>query len=183
MRVQCKLTRTVEMIRMTAAFAFALLLTGCFISDRPMFSAASTVQPLQAGRYGLVGEYGDPNKPSEYMEVKLRPDGGYDFINEKGAVNPVTFHPIRGGLHVAQVGLVPQRGTDKKGYGYAIFQIDGRQARVHVVECGKQDSRKLIAAGVVIRGEYECAIDAIADPAAFFSGLQYNEPATRMMRE
>jgi len=165
------------------ALGLGLLLAGCFISDRPMFSPASAVQPLEAGRYGLFEQYGDQTKPSEYMEVKLRPDGVYDFINEKGAVNPVSLHPIAGGLHIAQVGLVPQDGTNRKGYGYAILQISGREARVYVVECGKQDKPKLIAAGVVFRGEYECAIDGVADPATFFSGLQRGEPPSRMVRE
>jgi len=78
-------------MRITAVLALglSLLLAGCFISDRPMFSPASALQPLAAGRYGLFEQYGDQTKPSEYMEVKLRPDGVYDFINEKGAVNPV----------------------------------------------------------------------------------------------
>ena len=111
-----------------------------------MFAPATAVQPLKAGRYGL---YGDQTKPSEYMEVKLRPDGVYDFINEKGAVNPVTLHPIAGGLHVAQVGLVPRDGTNRKGYGYAILQIGGPEVRVYVVRMHKQDRPKLIAAGAV----------------------------------
>ena len=92
-----------------------LFLAGCFISDQPMFAPATAVQPLEAGRYGLFEQYGDQTKPSEYMEVKLRADGVYDFINEKGAVNPVSLHTIAGGLHVAQVGLVPQDGTNRKG--------------------------------------------------------------------
>jgi hypothetical protein len=165
------------------ALGLGLLLAGCFISDQPTFAPATAVQPLKAGRYGLFEQYGDQTKPSEYMEVKLRPDGVYDFINEKGAVNPVTLHPIAGGLHVAQVGLVPQGGTDRKGYGYAILQINGPDVRVYVVECAKQDKPKLIAAGVAFRGDYECAIDGLADPAAFFGGLQRTEPASRMVRE
>jgi hypothetical protein len=160
-----------------------LLLAGCFISDQPMFAPATAVQPLKAGRYGLFEQYGDQTKPSEFMEVKLRPDGVYDFVNEKGAINPVSLHPLAGGLHVAQVGLVPQDGTNRKGYGYAILQIDGPEVRVYVIECAKQDKPKLIAAGVIFRGEYECAIDGLADPAAFFGGLQRTEPASRMVRE
>ena len=159
-----------------------LLLAGCFLSDQPMFSPASAVQPLEAGRYGLFEQYGDQTKPSEYMEVRQR-GTTYDFINEKGAVNPVTFHPVAGGLFVAQVGGMPQRSTDKNGYGYALFKIDGREALVYVVECDKQDKTMLASADVEIRGQYECFIDNVANPAAFFAGLRRSDPPSRMVRE
>ena len=123
--------------------ALATLLSGCFGSDKPMFAPESAVRPLEPGRYGLFEQYGDQSKPSEYMEIRLR-DNVYDFVNEKGAVNPVTFHPIAGGLHVAQVGGMPQADTDKKGYGYALFQIDGREAlrlRGRMRQAGKGDAR------------------------------------------
>ena len=101
-----------------------------------MFSPESAVRPLEAGRYALF-EPGD-DKPSEFMALRLR-GNVYDFINEKGAVNPVTFHPIAGGLHIAQVGQVPQRATEKKGYGYAVFKISGPEALVYVPDCDEQD--------------------------------------------
>ena len=50
------------------------------------------------------------------MEIRLR-DNVYDFVNEKGAVNPVTFHPIAGGLYVAQVGGILGFGAWMNGYG------------------------------------------------------------------
>ena len=173
------------MRRIAAVLALAMgtLLSGCFVSDRPMFAPASAVRALEAGRYGLYERYGDQNKPSEYMTVRLRDDGVYDFINEKGAVNPVTFHPIPGGFYVAQAGDVPQNGTDKKGYGYALFKINGREALVYLMECNKQDKAKLVALGVELRGEYECFIDRVADPAAFFAGLRHDDVASKMVRE
>ena len=87
------------MQRLAAVFALALaiLLSGCFGSDRPMFAPERGVSALEGGRYGLFEQYGDQTKPSEYMEVRLR-DNVFDFVNEKGAVNPVSFHPIAGGL-------------------------------------------------------------------------------------
>ena len=171
------------MQRFIVVAILSTLLSGCFASDRPMFGPASATQPLEAGRYALFEQYGDQDKPSEYMDVRLRSDDGYDFINEKGAVNPVSFHPIAGGLHVAQVGDLPQQGSDRKGYGYALFEISGREARVYVVECDKQDKEKLIAAGVELRGQYECFIDRVADPAAFFVGLKRSDPPSRMVRQ
>ncbi|MEJ0075936.1 MAG: hypothetical protein WDO17_10905 [Alphaproteobacteria bacterium] len=164
------------------ALALATLLSGCFGSDRPMFPPESGVPALEPGPYALFEQYGDQTKPSEYMEIRQH-GSVYDFINEKGASNPVSFHPIAGGMHVAQVGGMPQPNTDKKGYGYALFRINGREALVYVVECGKQDKAMLAAARVEIRGQYECFIDNVADPAAFFAGLKRSDPASRMLRD
>ena len=41
----------------------------------------------------------------------------------------------------------------------------------------------LAAARVEIRGQYECFIDNVADPAAFFAGLKRSDPPSRMLRE
>ena len=167
-------------MRTVFALAIAALLSGCFASDRPMFAPETAVRALEPGRYALFEP--DQDKPSEYMD--LRPRGNvYDFINEKGAVNPVTFHPIAGGVFVAQVGEMPQRTTDKKGYGYAIFKINGREATVYVVECDKQDRAMLATLGVEFRDQYECFIDNVADPAAFFAGLKRGDRPSRMVRE
>ena len=168
----------------TAVFALALatLLSGCFGSDQAMFAPERGVSALEGGRYALFEQYGDQTKPSEYMEVRQR-GSAFDFVNEKGAVNPVSFHPIAGGLLVAQVGGMPRPGTDKKGYGYALFKINGREALVYVVECDKQDKAMLETARVEIRGQYECFIDNVAAPATFFAGLKRSDPPSRMVRE
>jgi hypothetical protein len=169
-------------VRTLVALAIAALLSGCFGSDKPMFSQTSAVAALEPGRYGLFEQYGDQTKPSEYMDVRLR-GTIYDFINEKGATNPVTFHPIAGGVSVAQVGGLPRPGTDEKGYGYALFRINGREALVYVLECDKQDKAMLEAARVEIRGQYECFIDKVTDPAALFAKLKRSDPPSRMVRE
>ena len=170
------------MKRIAVVAVLATLLSGCFGSERPMFRARERGAALEPGRYGLFEQYGDQSKPSEYMEIRQR-GSVYDFVNEKGAVNPVSFHPIAGGMHVAQVGGMPQAGTDKKGYGYALFRVNGREALVYVVECDKQDKAMLAAARVEIRGQYECFIDNVADPAAFFAGLKRSDQPSRMVRE
>jgi hypothetical protein len=164
------------------ALALSILLSGCFGSDRPMFAPETGVRALEPGRYALFEQYGDQGKPSEYMEIRRR-GSIYDFVNEKGAVNPVSFHRIAGGMYVAQVGAMPRQGTDEKGYGYAVFKINGREALVYVVECDKQDKAMLEAARVEIRGQYECFIDNVADPAAFFAALKRSDPPSRMVRE
>jgi hypothetical protein len=171
-----------SMKRIAVVALLATLLSGCFGSDRPMFPPESGVQALEPGRYALFEQYGDQSKPSEYMEIRQR-GSVYDFVNEKGAVNPVSFHPIAGGMHVAQVGGMPRPGTDQKGYGYALFRINGREALVYVVECDKQDKAMLAAARVEVRGQYECLIDNVADPAGFFAGLKRSDPPTRMLRD
>ena len=171
-----------RLITPVLALLFAALLSGCFASDKPMFAPGTAVPALEPGRYGLFEQYGDQSKPSEYMEVRQR-GATYDFINEKGAVNPVTFHLIAGGLFAAQVGGMPRQGSEKKGYGYALFKVDGREALVYVVECDKQDKAMLAAARVEIRGQYECFIDDVANPAAFFAGLKRSDPPSRMVRE
>jgi hypothetical protein len=164
------------------ALAPAILLSGCFASDRPMFAPESGVSALEGGRYGVYEQYGDQSKPSEYIEIRQR-GSVYDFVNEKGAVNPVSFHPIAGGVLVAQVGGMPRSGTDKTGYGYALFRINGREALVYVLECDKQDKAMLEAARVDIRGQYECLIDNVAEPAAFFAALKRSDPPSRMVRD
>ena len=162
--------------------ALSILLSGCFGSDRPMFAPDSGVRALEPGRYALFEQYGDQEKPSEYMEIRQR-GSVYDFVNEKGAVNPVSFHPIPGGMYVAQVGGLKQPGTDKTSYGYALFRINGREALVYVVECDKQDKAMLAAARVENRGQYECFIDNVADPATFLAELKRSDRPSRMVRD
>lgn len=161
--------------------ATSLLLCGCFVSATPVFTPASAVRPLENGRYALFEQ--DQDQPSEYMDVRQRHDGIYEFVNEKGAVNPVSFHPIAGGFHVAQAGGVPIANNEKPGYGFALFRIRGREALVYVLECDKQDQAKLAAAGVEIRAQYECVIDRVADPAKLFEGLERGDHPSRMSRE
>jgi hypothetical protein len=64
-----------------------------------------------------------------------------------------------------------------------LFKVAGREAFAYVVECDKQDKTMLAILGVEIRGQYECFIDNVANPAAFFAGLRRSDPASRMVRE
>ena len=41
----------------------------------------------------------------------------------------------------------------------------------------------MAALGVVQRNQFECRIDKVADPVAFFVGLKRSEPVARMVRE
>jgi hypothetical protein len=161
------------------ALALSFLLAGCFASQKPMFPQASAVPALgDGGSYATYEQVDGKDKQAESITVRKRADGGYDFINNKGATNPVSFHPIAGGLHVAQVTL-----EGDSGYGYALFRVAGNEAFVVPAECDKQDQARMVALGVEIRGRYECRIDRVVDPAAFFSGLKLGEPISKMVRQ
>ena len=169
------------MQRMTAVLvvAMSLLLAGCFASQRPMFPPSGAVPALgDGGRYAAFEQVDGKDKPTETMTVRPRSDGGYNFINEKGAATPVTFHVIPGGLQVAQIKL-----EGNSGYGYALFRIAGPEAAVIPAECDKQDQAKMIALGVEIRSKFECRIDKVADPVAFFAGLKTGPSISKLVKE
>jgi len=166
-------------VRRVLLLTLAGLLSGCFASDRPMFPAASAVPALgDGGRYATFEIIDGKENASDPFVVRPRGDGGYDFVTEKGASNPVTFHPIAGGLHVAQVKL-----DGDQGYGYVVTRNIPNGMRVIPAECDRQDAGKMDALGVERRNQYECRIDKVADPAGFFAGLTFSAPVSRMVRE
>lgn len=168
------------MRRMTMflALALATLLSGCFASDRPLFAPDTAVAVLgDGGKYATFEQDQGQDKPSDPLEVRARPGNVYDFINEKGHVTPVTFHALPNGEHVAQVRL-----EGDSGYGYVLARVTARDVLVVPAECSKQDGPKMTALGVVQRNQYECRIDKVADPVAFFVGLKRSAPVSRMER-
>src|SRR5215470_376417 len=90
-----------------AALAASFLLSGCIFSETPKFPAESAVAAFgEGGRFQGYDrtEDGRYNKADEAIFiVKRRGDGGYDFVDRKDEVQPITFHPIPGGNFVAQV--------------------------------------------------------------------------------
>ena len=161
------------------ALALGTLLSGCFASDRPMFSPASAIPALgNGGRYATFEVDEGKEKPSDPIVVRPGPANVYDFVNEKGHATPVTFHPIAGGLHVAQVSL-----DGGQGYGYVVARVAGHEVTIMPAECARQDKAKMDALGVVQVNPYECRIDRVADPAAFFAGLSFSPAVSRMVRE
>jgi len=153
------------------------LLTGCFASDKPVFAPESAVRAVgNGGKYATFEQVDGKEKPSDPVEIRPRGANGYEFIDEKGVVSPVTFHALPDGRHVAQAKL-----EDDKGYGYLLVRVDGRQIVVTPIECNKQDNAKMASLGVVRRTDYECRVDAVADPVAFFAGLKASDPVSRMV--
>jgi hypothetical protein len=164
-----------------AAVAACLLLSGCFSSETPKFPLASAAAPFgDGGRYqGYERTDGDNFKKDEIITVKRRTDGGYDFVNQKGEVQPISFHRVAGENFVGQAS--PETG--KTRYAYVIFRVAGNEAFVYLPDCEKQDKAQMEKLGVVFVGRYECAIDRVADPAAFFASLTLGEPTSKLVRE
>jgi hypothetical protein len=167
------------MQRIATLLALATLLSGCFASDRAMFAPGTAVRALgDGGKYATFEQVDGKDRPSDPIVVRPRSGNAYDFINEKGVATPATFHALPSGEHVAQLKL-----EGNQGYGYILFRIAGKEAIVIPAECNKQDAAKMATLGVVQRNQFECRIDRVADPAAFFVGLTRSEPVARMVRE
>ena len=167
------------MQRMAIVILLSALLSGCFSSTRPMFAPDSAVRAVgDGGKYATFEQVDGKENPSDPVEIRPRGANGYDFIDEKGVITPVTFHPLPDGRHVAQAKL-----EGDQGYGYLLARIDGAQIVVTPIECNKQDDARMAALGVARRSQYECGVDAVADPVAFFGGLKPSDPVSRMVRQ
>jgi major membrane immunogen (membrane-anchored lipoprotein) len=167
------------MLRIAFVIVLSALLSACFASDRPLFAPESAVRVLgDGGKYATFELVDGKENPSDSVEIRPHGANAYDFIDEKGATTPVTFHPLPDGRYVGQAKL-----DGNQGYGYLIVRIDGAQIVVTPIECNKQDDARMASLGVVRRSQYECGIDAVADPSAFFAGLKPSEPVSRMVRQ
>jgi hypothetical protein len=168
-------------ISVFAALAASLFLSGCFFSETPKFPAGNAVAAFgDGGRFqGYDRAEGDRYKKDDeaIFIVKRRGDGGYDFVDEKNEVQPISFYPIAGGNLVGQA-----LAKGKSRYDYVVFRIAGNEAFVYVPDCDKQDKAQLEKLGVAI-GKFECGIDRVADPTAFFASLTLGEPTSKLVRE
>ena len=168
-------------ISVFAVLAASFLLSGCFFSETPKFPAANAVAAFgDGGRFqGYERMEDDRYKKDDeaIIIVKRRGDGGYDFVDTKDKVQPIWFHPIAGGNFVGQA-----LENGKSRYAYVVFRIAGKEAFVYVPDCDRQDKAQLEKLGVGI-GQFECKIDSVADPAAFFASLTLGEPTSKLVRE
>jgi len=165
------------MRRIALVAMLSALLSGCFASDKPVFSAETAVMALgEGGKYATFEQLADgKEEPGDTIEVRLGANNVYDFIDEKGDVTPVTIHPLSGDEHVLQAKM-------KSAYGYAVIRTSGpTEALVIPVECNKQDEAMLQALGVVRLDRFECRIDKVADPAAFFAAVKRSRAVSRMV--
>jgi hypothetical protein len=161
--------------------AIHLLLAGCFQSEQPKFPLAGAAAPLgNGGRYALY-ERGPDNRyqRQEVVVIKRRGDGGYDFVDEKGETQTVSFHALGGDLFVGQA----QAEKDQPGYGYAVVRMAAGEAVVYVPQCDDQDKAALAASGVEVNGQLECILDRVGDAPALFKRLDLGEPVSKLVRE
>ncbi len=166
------------MPRIAKLVVLTFLLTGCFTSDRPMFAPESAARAVgDGGKYATFEQVDGREQPGDPVEIRPRGANAYDFIDEKGRATPVTFHALPDGRFVAQAKLEADQG-----YGYLILRVDGPQIIVTPIECDKQDEARMNTLGVVRRTQFECRIDAVADPIAFFTALKPTPAVSRMVR-
>ena len=93
------------------------------------------------GRYQVLRAHGEATSYKQADEViiivKRRGDGGYDFVNEKGEVQPISFHPIAGGT---SSGRRPRKRTSHR-YAYVVFRIAGNEAFIYVPDATSRTRR------------------------------------------
>ena len=172
---------------LAAVVALSVALGGCMTSRQPLFAEASAVAALgEGGRYVAYQRIGTRYKRDETVELRRR-DRGYDYINEKGAVTPLTLHPLGGGLFAVQA------RTENGEYVYARLRIRGGAGFVAVADCHRQDMRKLAALGVTAReNEFarllgsrgapkrDCVLDGVRDAKKVFSTLDFGAPTGKL---
>lgn len=161
--------------------ATCLLLAGCFHSNEPKFPLAGAAAPLdEGGRYALY-ERGPDNRyqRQEAVVVKRRGDGAYDFIDEKGEIQTLSFHALGDDLFVGQA----KADKDQPGYGYAVLRVAGGEAVVYVPQCDAQDRAALATSGVEVNGQLECVLDRVGDTAGLFKRIALGQPVSKLVRE
>ncbi len=155
------------------------LLSACMTSQRPLFDAATGVAALGEGStYGSFERQEDGSFKRD-ATLKVTHEGTtYAFINtdQDAKPTPVTFHPLRERLFVAQA------SAPKSGYAYLIFRFEGADIFVHVPDCDKQDKARIVALGARLE-RLECKLDGVADAKAFFEALDLGTPGAKLTRE
>lgn len=176
---------------LAAVVALSLMLGGCLVSRQPLFAEASAVAPLgDGGRYVAYERFGNRYKRDEMMQLR-RTGADYDYINEKGAITPVTLHPLGKGLFAIQA------KADDGGYTYARLRLSGATGFIEIADCDKQDPKKLAALGIAtkvndiakaITGRddaqtHDCVLDGVRDIRKVFSTLKIGPPTSKVVRE
>jgi hypothetical protein len=163
------------------AAAVSLVLSGCFSSEQPKFPLASATAAFgEGGRYQVLERQSSGTfQHQEDFMVKRLADGSYEFVNEKGDVLPISFHPLADGVFVGQA--KPEK--EKPGYGYVVVRITAGEALLYAPQCDQQDQARLSAFKVILKDKYNCVIDQVADPRGLFAGLDFGEPISKLVRQ
>jgi hypothetical protein len=173
--------QSTKLISSVVATLAALFLSGCFISEQPKLDLATAAAPFgEGGRYGVFerGE-GDHYRRQETFVIKRRPDGAYDFTNEKGEAIVISFHPMGGDRFLSQA----KAEKDQPGYGYAVLRVAGKEAFLYAPQCSDQDRPKVEALGVEINGQFECDIGRVKDVIGLFGFVDIGQPVSKLARE
>jgi hypothetical protein len=160
---------------------FLLLLAGCFTSSQPKFPLSSAVAVFgDGGRYIAYERSSDGSfRRDETIELRKRADGGYDYIDEKGKVTPLSLYRIGPNLYVAQAIREDGQTAD-----YVAVRVNGNEVLTYPLDCTKQDAAKLKSLGVEITDQGRvCNVDKVADPLTLLAGLNRGEPSGKMVRE
>ena len=175
-------------LALAAIVALSVALGGCLTSHRPLFPETSAVAALgDGGRYIAYRRVGAGYQRDETVELRRR-DQGYDYVNEKGAVTPLTLHPLGGALFAVQA------KTDGGDYVYARLRLRGRVGFIAIADCGGRDMRKLAALGVVAQANAfarllgsgggaptrDCVLDGVRDARKLFSALDFGAPTGKL---
>jgi hypothetical protein len=180
-------------LRRGASFAAAVVLSlslgGCFISQQPLFSEANAVAAVgDGGHYLAYEKIGNRYKRDEAVELR-RHDNGYDYINEKGAVTPLTLHPLSKNLFAIQA------KNEGGGYVYARLRLLGNVGFVEVPDCDKQEPNKLKALGIAARESelakaltgrdhaqtHDCILDGVSDVNKAFATIRFGAPTGKLV--
>jgi hypothetical protein len=161
-------------VAVAAVMALSATLGGCLTSTQPLFAESTAVAAFgDGGRYVAYEKADGRYKRDENIELR-RTDHGYDYVNEKGSVMPVTFHPLGNGLFVVQA------KTESGGYGYARVRIRGTTGFVQVPECDKQDMKKLAPLGVEAH-QHDCSLDRVHDAGKLFSIVDFGRTTGKLV--
>jgi hypothetical protein len=163
-------------LRLVALLALSLALGGCLVSKRPLFSEATAVTPVAAGRY-LAYEATDTGyKPDDPITIR-RNGRGYEMVGVKGNVTPATLHPLAGDRFVVQF-----LAEDRKTWGYTVVRINGDTIYSFAAICSQQNKAKLEPLGVELTREY-CWLDKVRDPKAVFALVKADQPLNKLERD
>jgi hypothetical protein len=174
-----------------AVVALSVGLGGCFISQQPLFPEASAVAAVgDGGRYLAYEKIGHRYKRDEAVELRRR-DNGYDYVNEKGAVTPLTLHPLGKNLFAIQA------KNEGGGYVYARLRLLDNVGFVEVPDCDKQDPNTLKALGIAARESelakaltgrdhaqtHDCFLDGVSDATKAFATIRFGAPTGKLVRQ
>jgi hypothetical protein len=161
------------------ALAASLLLAGCFFSETPKFLPGTAVAVFgEGGRYQAYERLEDGSyKTDEVVVIKRRADRSYDFVDEKGDTNLISFHAIAGGYHVGQA----RSEKNKPAYAYLMIRMSGNEAQLYIPQCDRQEKSLLLRYAVTLTREFECLIDRVVSPEEFFASVKLGEPTSKLV--